>query len=57
MKVNADMAEIVTFSKKKIQVSINISNSLIESKTDMMVLGVIFDAHLKCDWSYQKVYI
>jgi len=61
MKVNADKTEIVIFSKKKIQASIKIGNSLIESQTNMKVLGDIFDAHLKwetsCYWSYQKVYI
>jgi len=47
MVVNTSKSEVVIFSKKPIITDVIIGDTLVKTKTDMKVLGIIFDAQLK----------
>jgi len=55
MKVNTDKSEVVIFNKTPIRAEVTIGTSKIMSKSDMRVLGIIFDEHLKWETQIRSI--
>jgi len=55
MVVNTSKSEVVIFSKKPIITDVIIGDALVKTKTDMKVLGIIFDAQLKWETHVKMV--